>query len=268
VATRLKVGDVLEVSAPRGNFVLQPGEQPVVLLSAGIGVTPVLAMLHALAAETSARQVWWLHGARNGKEHAFAAEAGGLLGRLPHCRRYVQYSQPRPEDQPGVSFDAAGHLEPTELERLGVSREADFYLCGPTAFLRDFIAGLAAWGVAPQRVHTEIFGPGKSSTPGIAPVAARSPHPPAVAPGSGPRVSFARSGLDVPWDPAFKSLLEFAEACDVPVRWSCRTGVCHTCETALIAGAVSYDPEPVEPPADGNLLTCCSRPRGDVIVDL
>jgi ferredoxin-NADP reductase/MOSC domain-containing protein YiiM len=268
VATRLRAGDTLEVSAPRGSFVLQPGERPVVLLSAGIGVTPVLAMLYALAAEPSVRQVWWLHGARSGDEHPFAEEARRLLGRLPHSRSHVQYSQPRPEDQPGVNFVPRGHLEPTELERLGVSREADFYLCGPSAFLRDFTTGLAAWGVAPERVHTEIFGSGKSLTPGIAPATRRLAHPPAGAPGPGPRVSFARSGLEVAWDPAFKSLLELAEACDVTVRWACRTGVCHTCESALITGTVSYDPEPVEPPAEGNLLICCSRPRGDVIVDL
>ena len=84
----------------------------------------------------------------------------------------------------------------------------------------------------------------------------------------GPCVSFARSGLQVSWDPALKNLLELAEACDVPVQWSCRTGVCHTCETALIAGAVNYSPQPLEPPAEGNLLTCCSRPREDVVLDL
>jgi ferredoxin-NADP reductase/MOSC domain-containing protein YiiM len=268
LATRLKAGDILEVTAPRGSFVLGGGDRPVVLLSAGIGVTPVLAMLHALAAETSARQVWWLHGARSGNEHPFAEEARLLLKKLPHSRSYVQYSKPQPQERPGVEFDSAGHLEPTVLERLGVSRDADFYLCGPTTFLRDFTAGLTAWGVVPERIHTEVFGPGERGTPGIAQTPLRSPHPPVGPPGTGPRVSFARSGLDVSWDPACKSLLELAEACDVPVRWSCRTGVCHTCESALIAGAVSYDPEPVEPPADGNLLTCCSRPQGDVVIDL
>jgi ferredoxin-NADP reductase/MOSC domain-containing protein YiiM len=268
LATAIKVGDVLDVSAPRGNFVLRAGDRPVVLLSAGIGVTPVLAMLHTLAAASSARQVWWLYGARSGNEHPFAEEARVLFRRLPNSRSYVQYSKPRAEDRPGVGFDSRGRLELSLLKRLGVSHDADFYLCGPTAFLQDFTAGLAAWGVASERVHTEIFGPGKPSTPGIAQAPQRPPHPPIGTPGPGPRVSFARSGLDVSWNPTCKSLLELAEACDVPVRWSCRTGVCHTCEAALIAGTVHYDPEPVEPPADGNLLTCCSRPQGDVIIDL
>ena len=268
ITTQLKVGDTLEASSPRGRFILRTGDRPIVLLSAGIGITPVLAMLHALAAKPSTRQVWWLYGTRNGQEHPFAEEVRRLLQSIPHSRSYVQYSKPRSDDLPGVHFDAPGHLEITTLEKLGISRESDFYLCGPTAFLQDFTAGLASWGVAPGRVNTEIFGPGKSSTPGIVQTPVRFPHSITGQPGTGPRISFAKSGIDVHWDPAFNSLLELAEACDVPVQWSCRTGVCHTCETALIAGAVNYSPEPVEPPADGNLLTCCSRPRGDVIIDL
>jgi ferredoxin len=81
-------------------------------------------------------------------------------------------------------------------------------------------------------------------------------------------VAFARSGLTVRWSASFGSLLELAEACDVPVKWSCRTGVCHTCESGLVSGSVRYDPEPVDQPADGDLLICCSRPQTDVIVDL
>jgi ferredoxin-NADP reductase/MOSC domain-containing protein YiiM len=268
LAARVRAGDILDVSTPRGSFVLQPGDRPVVLISAGIGVTPVLAMLHTLAAEPSVRQVWWIHGARNGNEQPFAAEAKRLIRNLPHCRSHVQYSQPRREDEPGVHFDATGHLNVALLERLGVGQDSDFYLCGPGAFLREFTAGLASWGVARERLFTEIFGPGESNAPGQIHVSRHFPHPPAGSSGTGPRVSFARSGLEVSWDPALKSLLELAEACDVPVRWSCRTGVCHTCETALIGGAVGYGPQPLEPPAEGNLLTCCSCPKGDVVLDL
>ncbi|HKN08014.1 MAG TPA: 2Fe-2S iron-sulfur cluster-binding protein, partial [Pseudomonadota bacterium] len=94
------------------------------------------------------------------------------------------------------------------------------------------------------------------------------PHPPAGPPGAGPLISFARSGLNVHWDPAFQSLLELAEACDVPTRWSCRTGVCHSCETGLVAGSVAYAPDPIAPPAEGNVLICCSRPQGDIVIDL
>lgn len=268
LADDAREGDVLEVSAPRGTFTLRAGERPVVLLSAGVGATPVLAMLHALVSEGSRREVWWLFGARSRDEHPFLEESRDLVRALPSGHAHVRYSRPRAEDRLGVDYDAPGRLTVVALEEVGVPRDADFYLCGPSAFLRDLTAGLAGWGLPRQRIHTEVFGPGESKTPGIAPAPPRPPHPPPGAPGPGPLVSFARSGLAVPWGPSFGSLLELAEACDVPVRWSCRTGVCHSCESGLVSGSVAYGPEPLERPATGNLLICCSKPAGDVVVDL
>jgi ferredoxin-NADP reductase/MOSC domain-containing protein YiiM len=268
LSTRLRAGDVLDVSAPRGAFILRRGEFPVVLLSAGVGVTPVMAMLHALAAHASPRPVWWIYGARNRLDHPFAREVRDLLAKLPDARSHVQYSRPDATDRLGVDYDAAGRLTVTVLQKLGVPRECEFYLCGPPAFLEDFTAGLAGWGVVRDRIHTEIFGSGNSITPGVKKAPRRLPHAPAGSPGEGPRISFARAALTVSWDSKFHSLLELAEACDVPVRWSCRTGVCHTCECGLISGSVKYEPEPLEPPAAGNLLTCCSRPRKDLVIDI
>ena len=268
LSTQLRTGDVLDVSAPRGAFTLQRGDRPVVLLSAGVGVTPVLAMLHALAARASPRPVWWIYGARNGLDHPFAREVRDLLVNLPQARSHVRYSRPEATDRLGVDFDAVGRLNVTALEKLGVPRESDFYLCGPVAFLEDFTVGLGGWGVTRDRVHSEIFGSGKPTTPGVKEVPRRPPHAPAGSSGMGPRISFARAGLTVSWDSKFESLLDLAEACDVPVRWACRTGVCHTCECGLVSGSVTYDPEPLDRPADGNLLTCCSRPREDLVIDI
>jgi ferredoxin-NADP reductase len=239
-----------------------------VLLSAGIGVTPVLAMLHALAATASTREIWWLYGTRNGREHPFAEETLGLLNALAHRHSYVCYSSPDPGDRPHVDFDAPGRLNMRALQQLGVPRDGDFYICGPSTFMSDLTAGLTSLGVAPDRIHTEMFGAGPSNTPGIAATPRRPPHVPAGPSGLGPTVSFARSGLNVRWGPAFHSLLELAEACDVPVRWACRTGVCHTCETGLVAGKIRYRPDPVDAPLDGNLLICCAQPEGDVVIDL
>jgi ferredoxin-NADP reductase/MOSC domain-containing protein YiiM len=268
IETQAKVGDVLEVSAPRGNFTLERGDAPVVLLSAGIGVTPVLAMLHALVAEASSREVWWIYGARNGGEHPFAAETSALLKRLPRSRGHICYSTPGPADRPTVDFDILGRLDLRVLQEQEVPRDADFYLCGPTGFMSDFAAALATWGVAAKRIHTENFGSAPPKTPGVVAAPRRPPHLPDGPAGSGPLVSFARSNLNVRWSSSFQSVLELAEACDVPVRWSCRTGVCHSCETGLVLGAVTYRPEPVEPPADGNALICCSQPKGDIVIDL
>jgi ferredoxin-NADP reductase/MOSC domain-containing protein YiiM len=268
VSDELRVGDIVQASAARGSFTLRPGDTPVVLLSAGIGVTPVLAMLHALAAEASTREIWWLHGTRNGREHPFAEETRGVLEALPHHHRYVCYSSPDPADRPDVDFDAPGRLNMRVLQELNLPPNGDFYICGPSAFMNDLTAGLATSGIARDRIHTEMFGAGPSTTPGIAAASRRPSHLPVGLAGPGPLVSFARSGLNVPWGPTFQSLLELAEACDVPVRWACRTGVCHTCETGLVAGKIGYRPDPVDAPADGNLLICCAQPVGDVVIDL
>ena len=264
---RVVEGDVLDVSAPRGSFTLRPSQSPVVLLSAGVGATPLMSMLHSLAAERSQQEIWWIYGARNRVDHPFAEESRSLLKQLSRGRGYIVYSRPAASDQLGADFDAPGHIDTALLEKLGVPRSSDFYLCGPTSFLQNMRDGLGNWGVLAGNVHTEIFGALETITPGMAQVV-HTPHLPDGPPGAGPPVSFARSGITAAWDPKFASLLELAEAYDVPVRWSCRTGVCHTCMTGLIGGSVTYNPEPLERPAPGNVLVCCSQPTASVTLDL
>ncbi len=268
LCTRLSVGEQIDIAAPRGTFILDRTHAPVLLVSAGIGATPVLAMLQALAQEHSDRETWWLHGARNGHEHSFAAEAKALLASLPNARSYVYYSRPRRDDVKGRDFDGTGHLTASVLAELEPPSDAQAYLCGPAPFMDEISAGLASLGIEASRLHTEPFGPAASETPGIAATPARPPHPPVGEAGDGPTIQFARSDLAIPWSDGCASLLELAEACDVPVRWSCRTGVCQTCETSIIAGSVGYSPDPVEAPPNGSVLICCSQPRGDIVLDL
>jgi len=267
LCNRAREGDVLDVSAPRGSFTLRPSQSPVVLLSAGVGATPVMSMLHALAAGKSQREIWWIYGAPNRVDHPFAEESRSLLKQLSRGREYIVYSRPAAIDQLGADFDATGHIDTALLARIGVSRDSDFYLCGPSSFLQSMRDGLRNWGVLAENVHTEIFGALEGITPGMAQVL-HTPHLPQGPPGVGPPVSFARSGITAAWDRQFASLLELAEACDVPVRWSCRTGVCHTCMTGLIGGSVIYDPEPLERPAPGSVLVCCAQPNAGVTLDL
>ncbi len=268
LSDRVSVGEKLDIGAPRGTFILDGTDSPVLLLSAGVGATPVLAMLHALVQEHSDREVWWLYGARNGHEHPFAAEARTLLAALPKALARVYYSRPGPDDVKGRDYDDAGHLTGSVLAQLAPARNAQAYLCGPTPFMDDVSAGLASLGMEGSHIHTEPFGPAPSETPGIAASPTRAPHPPSGTPGSGPMIEFARSDLAIPWSEDCSSLLELAEACDVPVRWSCRTGVCQTCETTLIEGSVGYNPDPVEAPPEGSILICCSQPRGNIVLDL
>ena len=266
----VRAGSHVEVSAPRGSFTLADGMTPVVLISAGVGVTPMLAMLHTAAVTNAVtpRPVWWLHSARDRAHHSFAHEADGVLAGLAESQRCVVYSRPAPEDRPGQDFDRQGRLSPQMLQDIGVPQDADFYLCGPPGFLEDFQKILVAWGVPRSRIHVELFGPASALTPGISNVAAALPHRPDGPAGSGPMVTFLRSGLSVPWNTNFPSLLDLAEACAVPVRWSCRSGVCHNCESGLIEGELAYAPEPLDAPAEGNALICCATPVTAVELDL
>lgn len=268
LGTAIRPGDVIEVSQPRGDFTLRAGDRPVVLLSAGIGVTPVLAMLHVLAGNATPRQVWWLHTTRDKASHVFGPEVQRLVSALAQGRSRLWFTRPADTDREGADYDAAGRPTIAALEAQGVPRDADFYLCGPPAFITDLTAGLIGWGVPRDLVHAELFGGGPALNPGIVGAPARAPHLPDGPVGTGPLVSFARSGIAVRWRDAEQNLLELAEACDVPVRWSCRTGVCHNCESGLISGAVDYQPEPLDQPATGNVLLCCARPRQDVVIDI
>ena len=265
----VRVGDGLEVSSPRGSFVLQPGEGPVALLSAGIGATPVLAMLHAMSSARSTRPVLWLHAARDGKHFPFAAEVRRLVSDLAHARSYVSFSRPESAERLGTDFDAEGHLSRASFDKVGLTPDADVYLCGPGRFMVDMRAALAELGVGPDRIYNEIFSGGDARTPGVVGAVTKPPHRPPVDLETGPLVSFARSGVAAHWNAsAYGSVLELAEACDVPVRWACRTGVCHNCESGLVSGTVAYQPQPLDSPATGNLLICCSSPVGDIVVDL
>jgi ferredoxin-NADP reductase len=212
--------------------------------------------------------VYWIYGARNGAEHPFASEVRHLLDALPHVHVLIAYTQPRAEDRRGRDFDVSERISAATIQRLGAPATAQFYVCGPSSFMSELITGLKGLGVASANIHAETFGSEASITPGIDAGPARSPHPPEGVRGDGPTVSFSRSGLAVRWSEQFQSLLEFAEACDIPVRWVCRTGVCHTCETALIDGQVRYDPEPIDAPVNSNALICCACPTTDIELDL
>jgi ferredoxin-NADP reductase len=263
------VGDVLDVSAPRGGFVLDINDRPLLLLSAGIGITPVLAMLHALALARSSRRVLWLHSARDGEHHPFAAEVRSLVHSLAQARSCVCFSRPRADDVSGRDFDFKGRITLALLAQLDVPRDADVYLCGPNVFMTQMQELLAELGVPPARVHVELFKGGETLTPGISSTQKRAPHLPLKEPDTGLAITFARSGVTAHWDPtAYANVLELAEACDVPVRWSCRTGVCHNCESGLVTGQVVYGPPPLEAPAAGNILICCSQPASDLVIDL
>ncbi|MFF2518139.1 MOSC domain-containing protein [Streptomyces sp. NPDC058086] len=265
--THLHTGDVIEAAAPRGTFVLADDHTPVALFSAGIGVTPVLAMLYQLALGHSSRAVWWVHTARDPEQQPFAEETRQLLARLPHARAFIYYTAPDLEiaGGPGITH---GHMTSDGIRELGIPADAHAYLCGPEGFMSTVTSALQRAGLSSSNIHTEVFGALAPINPGIAHKGSGPPHQPPGPGGTGPSVTFARSGLSTRWSERYATLLELAEACEVPTRWSCRTGVCHTCTTPLLTGQVEYTTQPLEDPASGEVLPCCSIPTADVLLDL
>lgn len=250
-------GAVLDVAAPRGDFCLTEAESAVVLISAGIGVTPVLAMLHALSRTQTGREVWWLHTVRDPGSQAFADEISALIESLPHARQHVFYTR------------AHDRLDAHAVSALGLPVDASVYLCGPGQFMTDMRGALTSAGLDPARIHSELFGALPAINPGVVDDAPRNPpHPPPGRPGTGPAVTFARSGLTVKWPSSAGSILELAEACDVPTRFACRSGVCHVCQTDVVDGSIDYVQAPLEPPGPGSVLICSAAPASDLVLDL
>jgi len=263
----LQRGDRIEVAAPRGDFVLDEGSEPLLLISAGIGQTPLLAMLYRLVGEHSGRVVWWMHNTHDADSHAFSTEVADLLGRLLSAHSLVYYTTPTQPLTPDAGV-RAGRLTPTVIAGLDLPTDASAYVCGPQSFMNDVAAALTGAGIDPARIHTERFGSRSPINPGVIGEYAPPPHQPPGLPGAGPAVTFARSALTTAWSDTYSSVLELAEACDVPTRWSCRTGVCHTCATAALSGEVSYETPPLEAPGDDELLICSARPTADLVIDL
>jgi ferredoxin-NADP reductase/MOSC domain-containing protein YiiM len=254
----VKPGLLLDVAAPRGDFYLTDADTAVVLISAGIGVTPVLAMLHALCREQTSREIWWVHTVHDARSEAFADEISALIGSLPDARQRVFYTQTQ------------GRLDRNAVSALALPVDASVYLCGPDQFMTDMRDALTAVGLDPAHIHSELFGALPAINPGVVVDDAprTPPHPPAGVPGTGPAVTFSRSGLTVKWSPGFGSILDVAEACDVPTRFSCRSGVCHICETDIVDGSISYVQAPLDPPGPGSVLICSAAPASDLVLDL
>jgi MOSC domain-containing protein YiiM/ferredoxin-NADP reductase len=257
-------GDLLEISAPRGTFTLTESKKPLVLLSAGVGITPLLSILYHVARLDPDRELWWINSCRNRAYEAFRDEVTTLGTKLSLFHRVLIYSSPDNGERCGIDYDIKGHLDLQALRAMQLPIESECYLCGPPAYLHNITAALKVTGIADNNIKSELFG----SSPETAGGNGKAPHLPSENTGQGPLVTFSKSKISFRWHPRFGSLLDAAEACDVPVQWSCRMGVCHRCETGMIDGTVSYSPNPLDLPADGNVLICCAIPESPVDLDL
>ena len=263
---QVDVGTTLLAQSPRGKFVLDPNrERPVVLLSGGIGLTPLVSMLTAIVGAGSQCESWFIHGTRNGREHAMRAAVRQLADGHGHIHTHIRYSQPLPEDVVGRDYDDQGHVDVALLYHLLPDQSFDFYLCGPTRFMQSLFDGLVAWGIPAERIHYEFFRPASALT-SRAQVSTPKRVVGTVECCDETEVGFSKSGVQANWNPSFESLLDLAEANGLTPNYSCRSGICHTCVCPLEEGEVEYVLEPLDPPDPGSVLICCSKPKTQRVV--
>lgn len=254
-------GHILDVRAPAGNFYLDTtAERPVVLISGGVGITPMLSMFNYLTEKRSRREIWFFFGARNGTEHIEKDRLNAIAREFENVRLHVCYSKPRPEDKPGEDYQHAERVTVDLMKRLLPSSNYDFFICGPGAMMKSITDDLRAWGVPDKHVFFEAFGP--------ATVKKAAPATPLAANVAALQVSFSRSGKVVPWNPQTGSLLDLAEASGLQIEAGCRAGNCGTCAVAIKSGNVEmladHHGAQME---EGTCLTCICRPKSDLVLD-
>jgi ferredoxin-NADP reductase len=263
---QVEPGMRLNVAAPRGDFFLDPREEtPVVLLSGGVGLTPMISMLNTIVDAGKGRPVWFVHGTRNGIHHAMCKHMRRLAAENENVHVHICYSRPRPEDVKGLDYDSPGHVTVELLNQLLPDSSMDYYICGPPPFMKSLFRDLLTWGVPESRIRYELFGPASLLKEGTR-ASLRKSRP--VEEAEEFEVIFLKSGLTAQWDPGYDSLLDFAEDQGVFPEFNCRSGICHTCMYELLEGEVEYAVEPLDPPYPGQVLLCCARPRTDVVIDV
>lgn len=270
----VKEGDILNAKAPAGHFYVDLEKtSPVVLISAGVGITPVLSMAKAIVASGSQREVWFLFVCRNKGDYMLKADVDELAAKSANVRVQVCYSRPTAEDVKGRDYQHEGRLTADLLKGLLPSSNYDFYLCGNGAFMKDMYEGLSAWGVPEARIHFEAFGPAtiKKTSDTVKLAQAKAAAESGLTVGSAAAVkcavTFAKSGKQAQWDPKAGNLLEFARGLGVRIDSGCCAGSCGSCLVAIKSGAVDYLAKADAELEAGSCLTCICRPKDDLVLD-
>lgn len=276
----LEAGDRLDMADPAGDFHLQAGTtRPVLLLSGGVGQTPLVSMAHALA-QDGRRRTRFVHCCRNGAEHALAAELRALAAGSPNLSLHTVYSQPDPDDHLPDPRPKAGRLSKDSLQAILPQDDHEVYLCGPSGFMAEMYLLLRSLGIAQERIFYEHFGPATLLSAlektddrqgGIRP----DPEPDSAVPfadapadGAAMLVTFTSAGTPAAWDGTSRHLLELAEKLGLAPESSCRSGICGSCTYPLLSGEVDYIRPILTAPLEGEILLCSCKPKGDIVIDL
>ncbi|MGE7157156.1 2Fe-2S iron-sulfur cluster-binding protein [Methylorubrum rhodesianum] len=264
------VGSTVQLRHPAGQFFLDDASQrPVVLLSAGVGLTPMVSMLEHLATTGAQRRVWFFHAAISGREHAMGKHVREIAEGFPNAQIHIAYERPRAGiDLQGQHYESEGRLTVDVLKSRLPWDDYEFYICGPKPFMQGIIEGLVAHGVRPDRIRWEAFSGDKPQFAALDAARVVAAAVPETSESLKATVEFRRSGIVAEWGSGFKSILDLAERSGVPVRSSCRNGECFTCATRVVSGEVRYTHELEDVPDDGLALICTAVPSTSLILDL
>ena len=263
---KVKEGDQILAAAPRGKFYLNKEKQnPIVLISGGVGITPMISILNYLISEGSNREVWFIHGARNGEEHIMKKYVTRICDNSTSIHHHFAYSKPLPADIMGEDYQSKGRITLDLISSL-VEKDSDFYICGPSRFMTDLIGGLDEWGVEEQNINYEFFGSSDGTLPQNLLKKKRAKEVTACC--DDLEIQFSKSDIKANWNPSFDNLLEFIESLGLNPPFSCRSGICQTCSCKVIEGEVEYAEEPLASPGEGNALICCSTPKSSLKLEL
>lgn len=259
---RIEVAQQIEARAPQGHFTVQAAERrPLVLLAAGVGVTPLLSMLREVVYQglrmSRMRPVWLVQSARTVADLAFREEIDELVKRAAGKVKVLRLVSQPPTDGAGQGYDATGRIDVALLKQLLALDDYDYYLCGPGSFTQSLYDGLRKLRIPDDRIHAETFGPSTLVRDAEVSVPA-APQVPASS--ESVKILFASSGKEARWEPGSGTLLELAEARGLSPEFSCRGGSCGTCKTRLSQGQVHYLNSPAEPVAEDEVLICCAVP--------
>lgn len=265
----LDVGEQLDIAGPSGEFLLdESSERPVVLFSGGVGLTPMVSMLHRLTTRSN-RTVYFIHACENGGVHALREEVLALAARRPNIYVHFCYRTPTVDDLENRLHHSSGLVNRETLQELLPLDDYDVYLCGPRPFMQANWRLLRGLGVEKTRIRYEFFGPA-TILDEDEPIAAPASPPAGVKQASDTEMSvrFEPSGPPVLWDKGCHTLLELAEQAGLSPAFSCRAGLCNTCLTPLLSGSVEYIEDPLIVPDAGRVLLCCARPTSSVVLAL
>jgi uncharacterized protein len=262
---QVKEGDILDVKAPAGHFYLDlEKEKPAVLISGGVGITPMISMAHALIEAKSSREVWFFFGSRSSEDHMLRAETLALTQKYPNLKLQICYSRPGKNDVLGRDYQQEGRVTVELMKSLLPSQNYNFYLCGPGAFMESITDDLRTWGIPDASVHFEAFGPAsvkKAAKPDVKAAIANSDS------ASSATLAFAKSGQTIPWSGEHATLLDAADACGVRIEAGCRAGNCGACLVAIKSGEVEYLNDHGSDVEAGSCLACICKPKGALVVD-